>query len=517
MKSCIKMLAGVLAMVALACGLVSCSPDVKYVDKTYVDPVTFVAEDLGENGVKVTMATQTKGATIYYTIDDTIPTKESTVYAKPVTFTTDATLTAIAVKDGIENSPVSVARVSIATVSITKKVMVFSSVILETGTYSVYHYQQKTNGGKTVADYVLENTEAGKTVQKDATLDDLKKTYEGFTAKSLAQNGTAIYIFYDRNTITYTFNTGTEGTFDDGTTSKTVSGLFGASYTKPQRPTSASNYFSKWQASDETIAPSTFGSTDMTFTATWVIKGSVFIPDGFVKVEGDTITGNETWTPDSQVFVSNRAITIPTLWVSDHQVTRGEFKDVMGTDPSTASAYDKDGNLLTGDAVLNNPVNYINWYDAIAYCNKLSVSEGLTPAYIVEGITDWSAFAYSDIPSSSNATWNAATCDFEADAYRLPTEAEWEYLARGGESYTYAGSNTLDDVAWYTSNTSDTGSREVKTKSANGYGLYDMSGNVWEWCWDRYGTVESYTPESGAASDSSRVQRGGSWYGSDGN
>ncbi|MBR1638992.1 MAG: SUMF1/EgtB/PvdO family nonheme iron enzyme, partial [Treponema sp.] len=101
------------------------------------------------------------------------------------------------------------------------------------------------------------------------------------------------------------------------------------------------------------------------------------ITTGFAKVTGTTINGNETWTPSSSVFVSERSLTIPDLYVSDHEVTRGEFKEVMGEDPGIAAAYDKDGNELTGDAVLNNPVNNVNWYAAIAYCNKLSIKEGL--------------------------------------------------------------------------------------------------------------------------------------------
>ena len=256
---------------------------------------------------------------------------------------------------------------------------------------------------------------------------------------------------------------------------------------------------------------STTGSSGGSGNSSGAGNSSGNIPEGFVKVKRTTITGSESWTPSSKVFVSGRSITIPDMYVCDHEVTRGEFKEVMGTDPSTVSAYDKDGNKLTGDTVLNNPVNFVNWYDAIAYCNKLSLKENLTPCYSVSGVTDWENLAYSSIPTSSNSTWDALTYDEEADGYRLPTEAEWEWLARGGENYTYAGSNTLDDVAWYKTNTNDTGTREVKTKQANGYGLYDMSGNVWEWCYDWSGTVESSTADTGTSSGSYRVWRGGSW------
>ena len=265
-------------------------------------------------------------------------------------------------------------------------------------------------------------------------------------------------------------------------------------------------------AGTATITATVADSDTYTYATKTTSYTLTVIPEGFVKVSGTTITGSETWTPSSSVFVSGRSLTIPDLYVCDHEVTRGEFKALMGTDPSTASAYDKNGTELTGDDVLNNPVNYVNWYAAIAYCNKLSIKEGLDCAYTVSGITDWENLAYSDIPTSSDSTWNAATCDFEANGYRLPTEAEWEWLARGGENYTYSGSNTIDDVAWYTSNTNDTGSREVKTKAANAYGLYDMSGNVWEWCWDWYGSITSATGASGASSGSVRVRRGGSWF-----
>ena len=563
----------VISAMVMALAAFGCKTDTEYVDKTYCSAVTFTSEATAD-GVKVTMATTTAGALIYYTTDGTLPTKESTKYSKAVEFTQDATVKAIAIKEGIENSPVSVATVSIKEKTIivdknageTLKITLTASVPQENGytgnksntkvtvtakittasnvkkvvwkkdgsliaktlladenaaaatetednavwTFDITATDESANGSYTVAAI----DEAGREEAEQITIDNFDFTppaivkvtnavYSGELSSIIINWTEPVDADYHHVDITFTTNDGTSDsepsqaiTVNKGTLNKTFSDI-----------DSAKAYYTYTFVTYDEL-----GNKGGEYRRRVYVNAVSNIPEGFVEVIGTTITGSESWTPSSRVFVSGRTITIPDMYVCDHEVTRGEFKEVMGTDPSTASAYDKDGNELTGDDVLNNPVNYVNWYAAIAYCNKLSLKENLTPCYSVSGVTDWESLAYSSIPTSSNSTWNALTYDKEADGYRLPTEAEWEWLARGGENYTYAGSNTVDDIAWYTTNTNDTGSREVKTKQANGYGLYDMSGNVYEWCYDWYDTVSSSsTADTGASSGSNRGLRGGSW------
>jgi len=186
------------------------------------------------------------------------------------------------------------------------------------------------------------------------------------------------------------------------------------------------------------------------------------------------------------------------------EVTQYHWESVFGSNPSNFSGPD-------------HPVEYITWYDAIAFCNEMSDADGLEEVYFADAAMT-TPFSGTPPITSGSVYW-----DKTKDGYRLPTETEWELACRACTTTAYNSGDTntdcyddenLDPLGWYRYN-SDDSTQDVGTLTPNDYGLYDMHGNVWEWCWDIYGSYPSGVTMDpmGASSGSNRVIRGGSYSG----
>ncbi len=237
------------------------------------------------------------------------------------------------------------------------------------------------------------------------------------------------------------------------------------------------------------------------------------MPDNFVLIKGGLFK-NEL----SNYY--GKGMTISSFYMEKFEVTQKEWIEVMGTNPSK----------FKGD---NLPVEMVSWYDSVEYCNKRSIKEGLQPYYNIDkNKKDPNNKPDPEFGDLDTVQWKV-TINPGANGYRLPTEAEWEYAADGGQlsqSYTYSGSDFEDEVAWYWRNSGDkdlTGvwlwraieenhdqTRPVGGKKPNELGLYDMSGNVREWCWDWFGDLSANeTDPEGSQSGYARVWKGGGWMG----
>ncbi len=254
-----------------------------------------------------------------------------------------------------------------------------------------------------------------------------------------------------------------------------------------------------------TATPYTLSTVDS------VTFDSVAATDSYemVSVTGGTFSMGSNTNGDEQPIHS---VTLSNFSISKYEITYKQWSEVKDwginngyTDlPSGRKGY-------TGDST--HPVTEVNWYDIMKWCNALSEKSGRTPVYYTNS-------GFSTVYKTGNTDLQNAYVNWNANGYRLPTEAEWEYAARGGihsgDNYTYSGSNDVNAVAWYNSNSSNN-THVGGTKQANQLGIYDMSGNVWEWCWDWYGsTYYSSSPSGnpqGPTSGSDRVLRGGSFGG----
>lgn len=205
---------------------------------------------------------------------------------------------------------------------------------------------------------------------------------------------------------------------------------------------------------------------------------AVTVPAGMVLIQGGTFKMGEKSEVDAPVH----EVSVSSFWMDTHLVTQAQFEKAMGANPSR----------WKGE---KNPVEQVRWSDAVTYCNKRSELEGLQPCYDLK----------------------AWTCNFEATGYRLPTEAEWEFACRAGTTTAYFFGDTpskLGDYAWFDKNAGGH-PRPVGQKQPNAFGLYDIVGNVWQWCNDFY-EVEYYskspkTDPRGPAEGKTKVVRGGAW------
>lgn len=223
------------------------------------------------------------------------------------------------------------------------------------------------------------------------------------------------------------------------------------------------------------ILENTDTSTDETIVVNGVAFKMIHVDGGTFKMGATAEQGSDADSSESPVH----QVTLSDFSIGETEVTQALWLAVMGSNPS----YFAPRNGYTED--LSRPVEVVTWNDCQTFISKLNEITGMH--------------------------------------FRLPTEAEWEFAARGGnksKGYKYAGSNRLDEVAWYwgnipsqTSRTPGYGTQPVRTKKANELGLYDMSGNVWEWCRDKYGDYSSaaQTNPTGPTSGSLRVRRGGGW------
>jgi formylglycine-generating enzyme required for sulfatase activity len=240
-----------------------------------------------------------------------------------------------------------------------------------------------------------------------------------------------------------------------------------------------------------------------------------------VFVVGDTFTMGDSWGDGTADSRPTHLVTLNSFYISKYEITNTKLIDMYNWALEQGkiyvssyrvflvngdytglfdlsdynSAYSYNVNKFSVVIEPQHPATDVSWFGAIAYCNFLSERYGFKPCY---DLNDWS-------------------CDWTADGFRLPTEAEWEFAARGGKktkAHKYSGSNNPDDTAWYYLN-SNRSSHVVGTKLPNELGIYDMIGNVWEWIWNYWSPYSSQPQDNptGPLIGFNRVIRGSSWYG----
>jgi len=304
--------------------------------------------------------------------------------------------------------------------------------------------------------------------------------------------------------------------------------------TPPANPTRTSYTFSGWCTSSTNTTPFNLNyvTGNATVYARWILNSTVTAVTNVTNSATDMAMvyvcgGSYSFRPMLPEYDS--LVTLSSFYIGKYEVTQEQFQSVMNKNPSQFTS-----NTPSGEVQAKRPVERVSFYDALEFCNKLTESKNNGSAannvYTITGITRSAANA---TPPNS-ITSATVSVNWNANGYRLPTWAEWQYAAKGGPQmknppYVYAGSDTAFNVGWFGSidyNDRNTNgiTHEVGKKAANELGTYDMSGNVPEWCWDMfddgsYGDYTGYNNYSstevnpkGKASGTKRMVCSGTYY-----
>jgi len=489
-----RLFTGSLILIVLALALISCdkkstSPE----DQQVATPVFSPSGGSYENSISVLISCSTAGATIRYTTNGSEPNSNSNVYSEQISINSTTTIKARAFKAGWVSSAISIAIYNIDTVPAPQISLIGG----------LYFTAQTTSITCAMAEAQIRYTTDGSTPDESSMLYSTPLTIDAsMTLKARAfvsgklpsSTVSRIYRFQVLPPIITPFG-----------------GVFPVSQTvNISCPTAGATIYYTVDGSDpdaqSIVYQGPFHLISNTLLKAVAMKtgwdASLVIPAAF-----------QISAPDQMVLVPQVSfhngysdVLLSAYYISKYEVTQFDWYVIMLTDPSFYP--EDDPSVYT-----TLPVESISWMEAIAYCNYRSMTETLEPCYTFG--------MYGTDPSNWPAGWNSVSnnheyvlCNWNANGYRLPTEMEWMYAARG-EKFSagtlYSGSNDIDEVAWYAVN-SEGETKSIGTKLPNEIGIHDMSGNVFEYCWDIFAslpTTEQFDPV-GPPTGVSRVMRGGS-------
>ncbi|MBM4398705.1 MAG: chitobiase/beta-hexosaminidase C-terminal domain-containing protein [Candidatus Cloacimonetes bacterium] len=461
--------------------------------------------------VNVTITSSTQNAKIYYTTNGTEPSINSAVYTNPINLSTNTTLKARAIVTGWTPSEVETGNyffnVANPVLSLVTGIYYGPQSLTITCPTVDAEIRYTTNGTEPQANSPLytEPLEIAVTTNMKA-----KAFKTGMNPSQVVQASITIVPFQSVATPTINPQSGTYLTAQSITISCVTNGATIRFTTDNTDPNALSQVYSEpiSLSSTTTIKAKAFRLGWYDSEIATAVYNITFNPATMILLPGGTFSMGRTSGVGDTDELPVHQVTLSSFYIGKYEVTQGQWVAIMGSNPSYFNNPDFPVDL-------NRPVEKVSWYAALVYCNRRSIVEGLNPVYSIGGSTNpdnWGA-----IPVTYNANWDAAECNWSENGFRLPTEAEWEYAARGASNtpdYIYAGSNTGEDVAWCQLNSGET-TRIVGHKLPNGIGTFDLSGNVNEWCWDWYNsTYYSTSPAvnpTGPTSGNHKVLRGGNW------